>query len=129
MTALPASVAVLDMPQATAPRGPVFLSRNGRRGRVLAPAGCFAATGAALWIVALVAGALGVATPGLLHLPGVRRDAPVGSVSQGPGGGGRPPVAARRLPAPSTRSGESGVARARVAASRTVRHPAAAVSR
>jgi hypothetical protein len=101
MTEMTAGTVALDEPlaaEAAHATGPVFLSRNGRRGRVLAVAGCVAATGAALWIVALVAGVLGVATPGLIHLPGVRTGAPSGSAAQGPGDGVRPRVVTRRLP-------------------------------
>jgi hypothetical protein len=103
MTEVTAGAVALDETLAAKPAdptGPVFLSRNGRRGRVLAVAGCVAAAGAALWIVALVAGVLGVATPGLIHLPGVRTGASSGSVSHGPGGGVRPRVVTRRLSAP-----------------------------
>jgi hypothetical protein len=106
MTDVTAGTVALDEPRAAKPAdpaGPVFLSRNGRRGRALAVAGCVAVAVAALWIVALVAGVLGVATPGLIHLPGVRTNAPSGSVSHVPGGGVRPRVVTRRLsPASAT---------------------------
>jgi hypothetical protein len=122
MTEMTAGTVALDEPRAAQPghaTGPVFLSQNGRRGRVLTVAGCVAAAGAALWIVALVAGVLGVATPGLIHLPGVRTDAPSGSAAQGPGGGVRPRVVTRRLPA-NARTATS-VARPRAAAPATAR--------
>src|SRR5581483_9293210 len=106
MTEVTAGTVALDEPlaaQLADPTGPVFLSRNGRRGRVLAVAGLVVAAAAALWIVALVAGVLGVATPGLIHLPGVRTDAPSGSASQGPGDGARRVVTRRLSPsAPAT---------------------------
>jgi hypothetical protein len=54
------------------PAGAVFLSKDGRRRLLLALAGRLAAGMAALWVVALVAGVLGIATPGPLRLPGVR---------------------------------------------------------
>jgi hypothetical protein len=73
MTDVTAGPVVVDNPlgaRATQPPRPVFLSRTGRRGRMLALVGHLAAVIAVLWVVALVAGAFGVATPGVLHFPG-----------------------------------------------------------
>jgi hypothetical protein len=75
MTELATTAAVVESeactPASSSPAGAVFLSTNGRRRRVLAIAGQATAGLAVLWVAALVAGALGIVTPGALSLPGL----------------------------------------------------------
>jgi hypothetical protein len=70
------------------PTAPVFASDDGRRGRVLTFAGRLAAGIAALWVAALVAGVLGIATPGSLRLPGARSSGDHVSPATGASGAG-----------------------------------------
>jgi hypothetical protein len=121
------------------PTGAIFLSKNGRRGRVLTVAGQVTAGIAVLWVAALVAGALGVATPGILRLPGLGqrseqpvapaaapRAAHVGAVRHAAaaplpavhGANATPSPAAPRAAAPADRSNAIGSARRSDGASR-----------
>jgi hypothetical protein len=116
------STAVVEKPAAGPPSSsrPVFLSRDGRRWRAATLAGCALAALALLWVIALVAGALGVSAPGILRLPGVKAQSAAHDASAGTSGRPHGTVRGRRAAAfqagarpatrpRSTRSGSSAV--------------------